>query len=50
MLETQARVAHCRPGGSDSVSGVGLAFGGLAASDERILDGFVRERVNSFRL
>jgi hypothetical protein len=47
MLETQARVAHCRARGG---AGMGLAFGGLAATDERLLDGFVRERVNSFRL
>jgi hypothetical protein len=49
MLETQARVAHRRSEGG-SGPGMGLAFGGLAASDERLLDGFVRERVNSFRL
>jgi hypothetical protein len=48
MLETQARVAHRRAEGG--FPGMGLAFGGLAASDERLLDGFVRERVNSFRL
>jgi hypothetical protein len=49
LLETQARVAHRRTEGG-SGRGMGLAFCGLAASDERLLDGFVRERVDSFRL
>ncbi|MEN8160053.1 MAG: PilZ domain-containing protein [Myxococcota bacterium] len=54
MLETQARVAHRQPepqpGHAVPEAGMGLAFGGLGASDERLLDGFVRERVSSFRL
>lgn len=54
LLETQARVAHRQPepqpGHAVPGPGMGLAFGGLPASDERLLDGFVRERVNSFRL
>jgi hypothetical protein len=54
MLTTQARVAHRqpepRPGYAVPEPGMGLAFGVLGAAEERLLDGFVRERVNSFRL
>jgi hypothetical protein len=54
MLTTQARVAHRQPEAEPAAAvpeaGMGLCFGVLPANDERMLDGFVRERVNSFRL
>jgi hypothetical protein len=53
MLSVQAVVAHRRDGagaGPDAGPGVGVAFSGLAPLEARLVEGFVRERIDSFRL
>ena len=53
MLSVEAVVAHrrdrVRPG-PDCGPGMGVAFSGLAPLEARLLEGFVRERVESFQL
>jgi hypothetical protein len=53
MLAAEAVVAHRNDGarpGPGGGPGMGVAFRGLAALEARLVEGFVRERVDSFRL
>ena len=51
LLHLQAVVAHRAAGaGPGRVSGVGVAFSGPSPLEAHLLEGFVRERVDSFRL
>jgi len=54
LLHLQASVAHRvqedRPGQAEGKPGMGVAFAGLSDLDARRVEGFVRERVDSFRL
>ena len=52
LLRIAAVVAHRagEPGASRGEPGMGLAFSGLAPLELRVIEGFVRERVDSFRL
>jgi hypothetical protein len=54
MLSVQAVVAHrsdgVQPGPNGSPAGMGVAFSGLAPLEARLVEGFVRERIDSFRL
>ncbi len=49
MLRVQALVAHRREEARPLV-GMGVAFTGLSSLDERLIEGFVRERIDAFRL
>jgi len=53
-LQAVGRVAHRLasplPGRAEREPGIGVAFEPLAAPDQRLLEEFIRERVNSFRL
>ena len=51
LLHLQAVVAHRAAGtGPGRASGVGVAFSGASPLEAHLLEGFVRERVDSFRL
>jgi PilZ domain-containing protein len=54
LLRVQAVVAHraevADPGQAEGSPGMGVAFNGLSPLEERLVEGFVRERVDSFRL
>lgn len=54
LLRLQAtvaqRVAEARPGQAEGRPGMGVAFSGLSELEARLVEGFVRERVDSFRL
>ena len=54
LLHLQAAVAHraeaVRAGRAEGGAGVGVAFSGPSALETHLLEGFVRERVDSFRL
>lgn len=54
LLRTSAQVAHRQdaPGASraEAEPGMGVAFAPLAPVEARLLEGFVRERVDSFRI
>jgi hypothetical protein len=53
MLSVQAVVAHRMDGarpGPGGAPGMGVAFSGLAPLEARLVEGFVRERIESFRL
>jgi hypothetical protein len=54
LLRTSAQVAHRQEeagrSGSDAGPGMGLAFAPWAPLEARLLEGFVRERVESFRI
>jgi hypothetical protein len=54
MLRTSAQVAHRREGpaasAADPGAGLGVAFAPLAELESRFLEGFVRERIDSFRI
>jgi hypothetical protein len=49
LLRVQAVVAH-RSEQARPLVGMGVAFTGLSALDERMVEGFVRERIDAFRL
>lgn len=49
MLRVQALVAH-RSDEARPLIGVGVAFSGLSPLDGHLIEGFVRERIDSFRL
>jgi len=54
LLRTQATVAHrqldAREGTAEHGTGMGVSFCGQGPLDARLVEGFVRERVESFRL
>lgn len=54
LLRVQAKVVHrvdeSRPSQAEGRPGVGVVFEGLTPLETRLLEGFVRERVESFRL
>ena len=54
LLRVQAVVVHCAdgadPGQAEGSPGIGVAFQGLTPLEEHLVAGFVRERVDSFRL
>jgi hypothetical protein len=54
MLRTSAQVAHRREapgeGRAEAGPGMGVCFAPLASLEARLLEGFVRERVESFRI
>jgi hypothetical protein len=54
LLRTHAQVAHRREAPAESTSevgpGMGVAFAPLSPLEARFLEGFVRERVDSFRI
>jgi hypothetical protein len=53
-LRAEGRVAHrlarSQPGRAEREPGFGVAFRPLSEADQRLLDGFIRERIGSFRL
>jgi hypothetical protein len=54
LLEVAAVVARCAgeapAGRAEQGPGMGVAFSGLGPLEARLIEGFVRERVDSFRL
>ena len=54
LLRCHASVAHRRSGRGEAAAepgpGMGVAFRGLSPLEERLVEGFVRERVESFRV
>lgn len=50
MLRAEGVVAHRRDDRPGSEGGAGVAFSGLAPLEARLVEGFVRERIDSFRL
>jgi hypothetical protein len=54
LLRVQAKAMHraesAQPGRAEGHPGVGVLFEGLTSLEERLVEGFVRERIDSFRL